>query len=214
MSVVDESIHGGKVSSTPIFSGRSLAHSFMKKIIGEQKTKLNTATSYQPSAKNKCGPGQPPGPHWFGALFCDPCPRTRHGGVHLSCAPKSACYDALGKSPAKQALQVEFATPRWPTASPAMCGGLVRRPQRPGNQARAEARSWRNPPSHSPSRIAGHRRLCRNALAGHTEHLARCQHFALATRSHQAKTRAPLCRNCGCRRFLVEARGKSGPSLF
>ncbi len=51
----------------------------------------------------------------------------------------------------------------------------VRRPQRPGNQARAEARSWRNPPSHSPSRIAGHRRLCRNALAGQTEHLARCQ---------------------------------------
>ena len=110
----------------------------------------------------------------------------------------------------KASFASRLATPRWPTASPAMCGGLVRRPQRPGNQARAEARSWRNPPSHSPSRIAGHRRLCRNALAGHTEHLARCQHFAPATRSHQAKTRAPLCRNCGCRRFLVEARGKLG----
>jgi hypothetical protein len=43
MSVVDESIRVGKVSSTPIFSGRSLANIFMEKIIGEQKTKLNTA---------------------------------------------------------------------------------------------------------------------------------------------------------------------------
>jgi hypothetical protein len=57
---------------------------------------------------------------------------------------------------------------------------LLRRPQRPGNQSRAEARSWRIPPSHSPSRIAGHRRLCRNALAGHAERLARCQHCAPA----------------------------------
>jgi len=50
---------------------------------------------------------------------------------------------------------------------------LLRRPQRPGNQSCAEAPFWRIPPSDSPSRITGHRRLCRNALAGHTEHLAR-----------------------------------------
>jgi hypothetical protein len=43
MSVVDESIRIGKVRSTPIFSGRSLADIFMAKIIGEQKTKLNIA---------------------------------------------------------------------------------------------------------------------------------------------------------------------------
>jgi hypothetical protein len=29
--------------------------------------------------------------------------------------------------------------------------------------------------------------------------------------SLQGKIPAPLCRNCGCRRFLVEGRGKSGP---
>ena len=32
---------------------------------------------------------------------------------------------------------------------------------------------------------------------------------ALAALSHQAKTQAPLCRNCGCRRFLVESAGKT-----
>jgi hypothetical protein len=35
MSVVDESIRVGKVSSTAIFSGRSLADIFMEEIIGE-----------------------------------------------------------------------------------------------------------------------------------------------------------------------------------
>src|SRR5215470_10645058 len=56
------------------------------KIMGEQKTKVKKSrrmprTGYRgPDRKNKCGPGQPPGPHCFRNSFCDPCPRTRHGG--------------------------------------------------------------------------------------------------------------------------------------
>jgi hypothetical protein len=61
---------------------------------------------------------------------------------------------------------------RWPAASPAVCGGLLRRPQRPGNQCAPRRASWRNPPDHSPSRIIRHRWLCRNALAGHAGNLA------------------------------------------
>lgn len=48
----------------------------------------------------------------------------------------------------------------------------VRRPQRPGNQFGAETLFWKNPPGNSPSRITRNRRLCRNALAGRTGHLA------------------------------------------
>jgi hypothetical protein len=54
-------------------------------------------------------------------------------------------------------------------------GGLCEEAATPGQPSACRSTLWRNPPSHSPSRIAGHRRLCRNALAGHAEHLARCQ---------------------------------------
>jgi hypothetical protein len=123
--------------------------------------------------KNKCGPGQPPGPHWFCVTFCDPCPRTRHGGVHLSCAPRSAVFDALGRPPpAKRASQVDLQHHGGRRPVLPCVEDSVRRPQRPGNQSHAEARSWRIPPNDSPSRFAGHRRLCRNALAGHAERFA------------------------------------------
>jgi hypothetical protein len=89
----------------------------------------------------------------------------------------------------------------------------VRRPQRPGNQARAEARSWRNPPSHSPSESLGTAGSAAMLWQGTQNISLDVSHSAPATLSHQAKTQAPLCRNCGCRRFLVEARGKYGPFL-
>src|SRR6266704_1582212 len=102
MSVVDESIRVGKLSSLPFFLAADLQTHSWEIIIGEQKTNLNCrgAIPYKLSAKNKCGPGQPPGPHWFGGTFCDPFPRTRHGGSSsFTDAPRSAGYDALGRSP-------------------------------------------------------------------------------------------------------------------
>ena len=117
--------------------------------------------------------------------FCDSSVTLVHargmGGVHLACAPKSAWHDALGRSPsAKQASQINLRHHGGRRPVLPFVEDSVRRPQRPGNQICAEAPFWRIPPSDSPSRITGHRRLCRNALAGHTERLARCRHFAPA----------------------------------
>ena len=204
-----------KTEQARIFSGRSRAGPHPRNIIGEEKTNLNDrvpdrrkpssnnlhethrdrdAISYQPLRRqNKCGPGQPPGPHRFCVTFCDPCPRTRHGGVHLSRAPRSAVFDALGRPPlAKRTSQVDLQHHGGRRPVLPCVEDSVRRPQRPGNQSRAEARSWRIPPSHSPSRIAGHRRLCRNALAGHTERLARCQHCAPAPVFASSKNPVPF----------------------
>ena len=99
----------------------------------------------------------------------------------------------------------------WPAASPAVCGGLFEEAATPGQPVARRSAFWRNPPSNSPSRITRNRRLCRNALAGPTEHLARMSTTVRpASPPHQAKIHARLCRNCGCRRFFVEVRGKSG----
>ncbi len=87
----------------------------------------------------------------------------------------------------------------------------MRRPQRPGNQERAEARVWTNPPGNSPSRITRNRWLCRNALAGTTgTSRLNVRHCAPSPAEQQEKSRVALCRNCECRRFLVESAGKSG----
>lgn len=158
-------------------------------IIAPENRELSPVTR----PKNKCGPGQPPGPHRFCVTFCDPCPRTRHGGVHLSRAPRSAVFDALGRSPpAKRTSQVDLQHHGGRRPVLPCVEDSVRRPQRPGNQSRAEARSWRIPPSHSPSRIAGHRRLCRYALAGHADRLARCQHCAPAGVFASSKNPGPF----------------------
>jgi hypothetical protein len=97
------------------------------------------------------------------------------GGVHLVRALRKA---PVAMHSADRHLRSEL---RKSICNTTVAGGqscrlwrtLWRRPQRPGNQSRAETRSWRIPPGDSPSRITRHRRLCRNALAGHTEHLAR-----------------------------------------
>ena len=126
-------------------------------------------------SKNKCGPGQPPGPHSVWRYILRPFSTHEAWGEFIfHGAPRNADCDALGRSPpAKRTSQVDLQhhggrRPVLPCVEDSW-----RRPQRPGNQSRAEARSWRIPPSNSPSRITGHRRLCRSALAGHAEHLAR-----------------------------------------
>jgi len=98
---------------------------------------------------------------------------ARGMGEFISTRSEKRCVDALGRSPlAKQTSQVDLQHHGGRRPVLPCVEDSVRRPQRPGNQLRAEARSWRIPPNDSPSRIAGHRRLCRNALAGHTERLA------------------------------------------
>ena len=159
---------------------------------------------------NKCGPGQPPGPHCFRGMSCRPFPRTRHGGVHLSLALRRAlvkrCHSADTICEANSADR--SAALRWPAASPAVCGGLCEEAATPGQPVLRRNAFWRNPPGNSPSRIARNRRLCRNAQAGHAEHLAGCEHFAPRTSALQAKTSAALCRICGWPRFFVESAGK------
>jgi hypothetical protein len=131
--------------------------------------------------KNKCGPGQPPGPHcfWRNVLF----PFSTHeawGRVHLfTGTPKNAGGNHTRQIPICEAsLADQSAALRWLTASPAVCGGLCEEAATPGQPVMRRSAYWRNPPANSPSRIAGNRQLCRNALAGHTEHLAECQHCA------------------------------------
>ena len=118
--------------------------------------------------ENKCGPGQPPGPHCFRGMSCRPFPRTRHGGVHLSRALRRAtrkrCHSA--DTSAKRRSAALSAALRWPTASPAVCGGLCEEAATPGQPVLRRNAFWRNPPGNSPSRIARNRRLCRNARQG------------------------------------------------
>ena len=133
------------------------------------------------------------------------------GSSSLTCAPKSArkrCHSADTLCEANFAGL--SAALRWPTASPAVCGGLCEEAATPGQPVSRRNAFWRNPPGNSPSRIARNRRLCRNAQAGHAEHLAGCEHFAPRTNALQAKTRTALCRICGWLRFFVESAGKNG----
>lgn len=96
---------------------------------------LTDAESRQRKAflKNKCGPGQPPGPHWFSRKFCDPSPRTRHGGSSSRMRSEerlTRCTRQIAICEASFANQ--SATPRWPAASPAVCGGLCEEAATPG----------------------------------------------------------------------------------
>ena len=77
-----------------------------------------------------------------------------------------------GRWPSRSKLRDSSAALRWPTASPAVCGGLSEEAATPGQPYTRRSALWRIPPSDSPSGITRLRRLCRNALAGHTEHLA------------------------------------------
>src|SRR5882724_7639880 len=110
----------------------------------------------------------------LGEISCCPSPRTRHGEVHapstLRGAATETCTRQIATREANSANQ--SAALRWPTASPAVCGGLCEEAATPGQPVRRNA-FWRNPPGNSPSRITRNRRLYRNALAGHAEHYGR-----------------------------------------
>ncbi len=72
------------------------------------------------------------------------------------------------------------------------CVAGVEEAATPGQPVARRSALLEIPPSHSPSRIAGHRRLCRNALAGHAERLARCQHCAPAPVFASSKNPVPF----------------------
>jgi hypothetical protein len=167
--------------------------------------------------KNKCGPGQPPGPHCFCEILFAPDPRTRHGGEQPS-------SPALRRVRAMMLLVRLSLAKRTSRTNLQHCDGTSGQSCRvwrtleeaatPGQPVRAEARVWRNPPDNSPSRIIRNRWLCRNALAGRAGISLECGHCALSLARHQEKTGAPLCRNCECQKFFVESNGKrdSNPS--
>jgi len=122
------------------------------------------------SAKNKCGPGQPPGPHCFREILFAPDPRTRHGGEQ-PCSPTLRRVRAtmlLGRlSLAKRTSRINLQHCGGTSGQSCRVWRTLEEAATPGQPVRAEARVWRNPPDNSPSRIIRNRRLCRNALAGH-----------------------------------------------
>ena len=100
--------------------------------LGEDKANVNResrpgteAEDWRPKAKNKCGPGQPPGPHLVLADIPLALPRAGRGQriacISLRRVPR--CDRAGQNRPAKIALRYPSATLRWLTASPAVCGG-------------------------------------------------------------------------------------------
>jgi len=121
-------------------------------------------------AKNKCGPGQPPGPHCFREIPFAPGPRTRHGGEQ-PCSPTLRRVRAtmlLGRlSLAKRTSRINLQHCGGASGQSCRVWRTLEEAATPGQPVRAETRSWRNPPGDSPSRIIRNRWLCRNALAGH-----------------------------------------------
>jgi hypothetical protein len=164
------------------------------------------------SRQNKCGPGQPPGPHWFRGWSCCPSPRMRHGGAHPSRAHRRARVTMPLRGPSVRSV-LRGAIRSTTVAEGPSC--RVWRTLGGGRNARATiARRnafWRNPPGNSPSRITRNRRLCPQCpgRANRTSRLD-VSHCARSHAPHQEKSRAALCRNCARQYFLVESHGKTG----
>jgi len=163
-------------------------------------------------SKNKCGPGQPPGPHCLAGYPAAHFHARGMGEWSVTAHSEECRDDALGRlSLAKRTSRINLQhyggrRPVLPCVEDS-----VRRPQRPGNQfTRRSAlveepsrqftlENYQEPPA-LPQCSGRARRTSRlNAW-----------HSALSPALHQEKTRAALCRNCGCLRFLVESAGKAG----
>jgi len=177
-SLVDAKCSRRKTKQTKISSGRSSAAPSPRNIIGEEKTNLKyivevcepQAISYQP----KTNAAQASHLDRIGfALRSVTLVHARGMGESISHALREA-LSSMHSADRHLRSTLPRSIRNTTVAGSQSCrgAGRVRRPQRPGNQSRAEARSQWIPPGNSPSRITGHRRLCRNALAGHAEHLA------------------------------------------
>jgi hypothetical protein len=143
--------------------------------------------------KQKCGPGQPPGPHgtW---IFCSRLDRHSRDGMTLLARQRSrgsATFARAGCTP--RSCDHELQPLRRPAAQSHSQVGSERRPQRPGQPGtRSHAFSGLSS-GDSPSRITGCCRPCRNHPASsENSHV-----FAAATLHHRPVPRnrkqAPPC---------------------
>ncbi len=129
----------------------------------------------------------------FGGIFCWPSPRTRHGGVHRLRMLRARAKDAT--------RQIAFAK-RTPQNNPQHCDGRrpvlpcvedsVRRPQRPGNHSRTEARSGGTLPIIHPRELPGTAGSAAMLWQGPQNISLQCQHCAPYADSLQAKIRRAL----------------------
>ena len=110
------------------------------------------------SKKNKCGPGQPPGPHCFSRNPVYPFSTHEAWGraaFHQHSEESGRpCYSADCHSRSKL-HESTCSTTVVPAASPAVCGGLLRRPQRPGNQCAPRRVSGGTLPTIHPRELSG-----------------------------------------------------------
>jgi hypothetical protein len=115
----------------------------------EEKMARRTATGHDPQLstndvcrQNKCGPGQPPGPHCL-ARYPEAHFHARGMGEFIfhphSEEREQRCTRQIAIREANFANQ--SAAFRWPTASPAVCGGLCEEAATPGQPVHASKRA-------------------------------------------------------------------------
>ena len=143
--------------------------------------------------KNKCGLGQPPGPHCYrGRSDC----RLSPGRKIIAQLHSEKCYAV--DAHLKLALQGYDSV--FPSS---LEEGFLRRPQSPGTGALDMRRIS---PGDSLSRSPATLNPCRNRFR--TSRAFDCKHFAAAETLTQRQSAAPLCKNCGAEKLPVERKGK------
>ena len=140
-----------------------------------------------------------------------PIPRTRHGGVHRlrllkEHSQRMHSSDCVGgANSAKQSAAL-----RWPTASPAVCGGLCEEAATPGQPFPYRSTLWRTLPIIHPRELPGTAGSAAMLWQGPQNISLQCQHCAPYADSLQEEISDAMCRNCGWQRFFVESTGKNG----
>jgi len=181
---------------------------------GDSQPESSTSKNSPPRptiAVQKMRPGQPPS-RIVWRISCYPFPRTRHG----RCTGHRRSHEqrrnlVLGRPPSRSVLHESISsTARWPTASPAVCGDSVRRPQRPGQPAHVETRSGGTLPVIHPRELPGTAGSAQCSGRARRTSRLNVRHCAPRLAGQQGKSRVPLCRNCEWLRFLVESAGKEG----
>lgn len=129
--------------------------------------------------------------------------------------PKSPGNDATRQIVTREAnFANQPAALRWhQRPSPAVCGGLLRRPQRPGNQCAPRRASGGTLPTIHPRELSGTAGSAAMLWQGMQESRLNDDTVRYRWGRHQEKTRAALCRNCECQKFFVESKGKPDNNL-
>src|SRR5437868_9905894 len=111
---------------------------------------------------------------------------------------------------AKRTPQKQSAALRWPTASPAVCGGLCEEAATPGQPFPYRSTLWRTLLIIHPRELPGTAGSAAMLWQGPQNISLQCQHCAPYADSLQGKISDAMCRNCGWQRFFVESTGKNG----